>query len=326
MTGIVLMGGASFVGLAGLVDRLLGSGLEAWEAAGGPAPEVRLRRHAWRAAIGLGMAGAGSLALLWRVFAFGAECPEFPAALVACHAHGPADGPGAATGGLGLVALGGLALGCFALFRPLPAAPRGRRREDLSAGLAALGAAVPVEEIEAAAPVFLGESLPRPRVVVSSGALARLAPDELSAALAHEAEHFRAGDHGVRLLARAHGRLMAVAGTRGLFEAVVEAQEERADAAAAARSPGAGEALARALLRIASSGGDPLDGAGRTAAGLGGGDGVERRVLRLLGRRLPPRPRPSFPWGPVGALGGIVALVASRAGACLLHCIMVGLP
>jgi Zn-dependent protease with chaperone function len=115
----------------------------------------------------------------------------------------------------------------------------------------------------------------RPRIYVSTGAVALLAPDELEAVLQHEQKHLEARDPLRLVCARVFGRgLFFVPALRPLADRYVELAELRADAAAVAAAGGDRRALASALLAF-ESGSPP--GSGGLAA---------ERVDALLGERI----------------------------------------
>jgi beta-lactamase regulating signal transducer with metallopeptidase domain len=117
------------------------------------------------------------------------------------------------------------------------------------------------------------------RIVVTTGALALLSPDELAAVLAHERAHAAGRHHvlrdGARLLAQAFPRVPLFALAR---QQIAHLVEMRADQVAATRH--APFDLARALVAMAT-GRAPTDALAAT-----GGDALER-VQRML---HPPAP------------------------------------
>lgn len=124
-------------------------------------------------------------------------------------------------------------------------------------------------------------ALRTPRVVVSQGALDRLAPDEVDAVLAHEWAHLRARHDLVleafSVLHRAFPRWVSSASALREVRLLVEVLADRT----AARGTGA-QALGRALVGLA---GAPSPTAGLAASGSAG-ELVDR--IDLL--RAPPRP------------------------------------
>jgi hypothetical protein len=160
-------------------------------------------------------------------------------------------------------------------------------RESSRLGATVVDCAVPV------AYVLPGRRGRAGRVVVSSGAVAALAPAELAAVLAHERAH-AGGRHqlladGVRLLAAAFPAVQVVAQARRQVDRLVEL---RADDVAASRHARAD--LARALVAMAEAGQGRTAGTAAVPAGAvaaTGGDALER--LRRLLDPPPALPLPS---------------------------------
>ncbi len=116
-----------------------------------------------------------------------------------------------------------------------------------------MGIATPtVALLDLAAPVLLCAGVVRPRIVMSTGALARLDADELRAALAHELVHISRRDPlmGWTLMAlrvlQAFNPIAQIGGRLAVLEL-----ERRADAAVAAS--GRQEALARSLIKLSDA-------------------------------------------------------------------------
>ncbi len=138
---------------------------------------------------------------------------------------------------------------------------------------------------------------PAPRVVLSSGALAMLDPDELSAVLAHEHAHL-AERHDLVVLPFAAwtAALPRLSGVRRARADVGTRVEMLADDRACTRCDRA--ALATALARV-GGGTAPV---GALAAGAGP---TLERVRRLLD---PPRPAPAIRAAAYAAAAGLVVL------------------
>ena len=114
-------------------------------------------------------------------------------------------------------------------------------------------------------PVAFCAGFRRPGVFVTSGALARLAPDELEAVVEHEAHHVRRRDPLRLLVAQTLADAFAIPSLRDLPARQLATADLAADAAAVAAT-GTSRPLAAAMLRLP----DPLP----------------ERVDQLLGRPL----------------------------------------
>jgi Zn-dependent protease with chaperone function len=143
------------------------------------------------------------------------------------------------------------------------------------------------------------------RIVVSTGALAMLGPEQLRAVLAHERAHLRARHHAALALAsglaRAFPRVPLLAQARAQLAVLAEMAAD--DAAARRHDPGD---LAAALVVL---------GRARARAGAltAGGPAAIARVQRLLA----PPPRPGRPARAAGFAAGAAALMLAAAVACL---------
>jgi beta-lactamase regulating signal transducer with metallopeptidase domain len=124
--------------------------------------------------------------------------------------------------------------------------------------------------------VFAAVGLLRPRIVVSTGAPARLDDDELAAGLAHEEGHVRRRHHHVLLYAEACRALSAwLPGTRrAVAELRFHLERDADDWALRSHDP---LALASAICKAAS----PAEGTSPLAASLSG-SAVLRRVDLLM--------------------------------------------
>lgn len=152
----------------------------------------------------------------------------------------------------------------------------------------ALGCSARLDVIAAREAFAVTYGLVRPRILISTGLAAALAPAEIGAVLAHEHEHLRHRDP-LRLLA---ARLFAawtcyLPAARWLADSLELRRELTADLAAA-RHAGRG-VLAGALLKVASTPAYPaLTAAGATGQRPGS---LEARVTQLeAGRPLRQRP------------------------------------
>jgi Zn-dependent protease with chaperone function len=154
---------------------------------------------------------------------------------------------------------------------------------------AGLGCAARLDMVDAVEAFAVTYGLIRPRILVSTGLAAALAPAEIAAVLAHEREHLRHHDP-LRLLA---ARLLAAWGcylpaAGWLADRSALRRELAADRAAALRA-GRG-VLAGALLKLASTPACPAVAAAGQASD--GPRSLEARVTQLeVGR--PPRQRPA---------------------------------
>lgn len=155
----------------------------------------------------------------------------------------------------------------------------------------ALGCADRLDVIETSEPFAVTYGLIRPRILVSTGLAAALAPAEIGAILAHEREHLRNRDP-LRLLAV---RLFAawscyLPASRWLADSVALRRELTADLAASRRA--GRSVLAGALLKIASAPTCPAVAAAGAAGQRPGS--LEARVTQLeAGRPLRQRPAAS---------------------------------
>jgi Zn-dependent protease with chaperone function len=98
-------------------------------------------------------------------------------------------------------------------------------------------------------PLAFCSGLRRPRVYVTSGALARLAPDELRAVVEHEAHHARRRDPLRLLVAQTLADAFAIRALRDLPDRQHTTADLAADAAAVAAA-GTARPLAAAMLRL----------------------------------------------------------------------------
>jgi Zn-dependent protease with chaperone function len=158
--------------------------------------------------------------------------------------------------------------------------------------------AVPVElpglelqafSIRAGFPVVSVVGLFRPRLFISERVLAECPPEELSAMVRHERAHVDSRDNLKRLMFRLFaGPLSWCSAGREIERRWDEALEELADERGASASSAL--ALARALVRVARMTNSSL--APMPLSLLSRGDGIERRVRRLLEGRPRENSRP----------------------------------
>lgn len=136
------------------------------------------------------------------------------------------------------------------------------------------------------APAFTAGWL-RPRIYVAEALPEHLSSAELAAVLTHEAAHLARRDPLRLSILRFLGCLLFwVPAVQRLAADVADEGEVRADDAAAERH---GLALASALVRLATW--EPQPAAVPGVGFTGGGDLLERRILRLTGEEVPPRTR-----------------------------------
>lgn len=153
---------------------------------------------------------------------------------------------------------------------------------------AALGCSARLDVVAAREPFAVTYGLVRPRILISTGLAAALAPAEIGAVLAHEHEHLRQRDPSRLLAARLFAAWTCyLPAARWLADSLELRRELTADLAAARRA-GRG-VLAGALLKVASTPTYPA----LTAAGAAGQrpGSLEARVTQLeAGRPLRQRP------------------------------------
>lgn len=269
--------------VAALLPRLLAA-----TSIGRRAP--RLALLAWQCAAGaavLALALAGASAMLH----WGAVHDLLGAAWQVClnalrGAHGPAS---QAVSVAGLAVLAAVIVRLVLAWRRVVARAKRQRREHrgmlrLAAGISRDEQVVVMTHPEPAAYLVPG----RPsKVVLTTGALWRLAPDELAAVLAHEQAHAAGRHHwllgAARMLCRAFPLVPLFVHTARQTARLVEVC---ADEAATRRHPRL--VLARALVTMAA----PAEGPAADLPRYTGGETAER-LHRLL---YPPRPLPAPVW------------------------------
>lgn len=145
---------------------------------------------------------------------------------------------------------------------------------------------LPAYRVEHRFPLIAVVGALRPRLFIASQVFDSLTPDELSAALDHEAGHVRANDNLKRGLMRAsRDVLLLVPFGRSIDRAWAEASEVAADEYAAHRNSRVGVDLASAMVKIARMipvGARPAMAAGVFLTGEEGPQVFEDRVRRLL--------------------------------------------
>jgi len=175
----------------------------------------------------------------------------------------------------------------------------------LSIGAARAGA-LRVECVTAEAPIAFCHGGLTPSILVSTGLVSELSPDELLAVLAHEEHHVRRGDPLRRAMQQALAEVLfwlpVVDWWADRRQEISELAADRAAIGRAGRSP-----LAGALWKVGSY----LETHG-TAAFAGA---AKLRVAQLLGDDLPYQRIPMSLW--VGSAAGV--LIALNSAWCVAH-------
>jgi len=149
--------------------------------------------------------------------------------------------------------------------------------------LAIAGAPVPTFRLASEFPLVAIVGLFRPCLFVSDRVLAACTPGEIEAIVAHESGHLAARDNLRRMVMRCCPDPLALSGTgAGIDRDWCEAAEEAADDCASRAEAARAVDLAGALVKVSR-----MLPSGAVATGPASafyrGDGVERRVRRLLG-------------------------------------------
>ena len=169
------------------------------------------------------------------------------------------------------------------------------------------GSAIPAFAIETAPPVMALVGVLRPRLLIAQPVIDALTGEELRAASAHEAGHWRALDNLKRLAMRAAPDLLsATAAARALERRWVAAAERVADRAAG-ESGSERCALASALVKVARLTPPAASIADPISALLDGGD-ITARVQRLLEDAPPAKTRRAARWLAVPAATAALVL------------------
>ncbi len=256
-------------------------------------------------AVGVAGAAVTGLALFVALAAVTADTPSSHALLAACRSFVL---PRLSFGSVAALALGSIAFAVLVLAaRSARCQVQARRR--FFAGLHVLG-----DWPGGGATLFVGEcpqafcaGLWRPRIYVSTGAVARLARDELAAVLAHEAHHARYRDPLRIFCARVlSDSLFFLPVLRRLFDRYAALAELAADAAAVDAQRGDTRPLAAALLAFGECGDSSVVGI------------APERVDNLLGER----PRWDLPLvllACAGVVVGALVVVAVRTEQATAH-------
>ena len=299
-----MTGGAILVGYAAVAGYAAAAGLGA-PAVLGRRWSRRSPRVAMSLWLTLALSWVAAVALAGLVLA----APTWPASQDrAGIGQGPLPGgTTAAAAGL-LLAVAVIAWACWHVARGLGRLRLQHRRHAaflLATGRAdhALGAVIVDDDMPAAYCLPYG----RPRVVVSSAAVAVLRSSQLQAVLAHERAHLRGRHHLVVAVATGLARAFPAVPLLGRVGAEVAVLAEMAADDAAAREHHRGD-LAAALVVLGTA-------SVRAAALTAGGPAAVARVHRLLAPARPPRRS--------ARIGGLAAGSAALAAAAVIACLPV---
>jgi Zn-dependent protease with chaperone function len=234
---------------------------------------------------------------------------------------------------LGLLALGGLALGVSAVVRLAAELARTgrvvRAWRQTARRVALPGCPIAAFSVSTVFPVVAVAGVLRPRLFVSAALLRRLTEAELSVVVRHEMGHLRSRDNLKRLLLCASVDIMSwTRWSRQLDERWHEAAEDAADDHAARATASARLDLADALLKVARLSGSL--GLSCPASALFRGERVARRVRRLLANPVSARPGtagpPRLAVPAAGVAGGFVLAIADPSVHALLEKLVRALP
>lgn len=216
-------------------------------------------------------------------------------ALVAFFLHEPADAServGIALSVAAAVGLGFAASTAVRVVALLVASARLANRWTRDGVIGTVGGS-PAWVVEAAFPVVAVVGLRRPRLIVARSVVERCSPQEMAAIVAHERGHLAAADNLKRLVVWGLCDALALSPrSRQMAAAWQEAAEQSADDHAMAQGTDALD-LVSALVAVARLA-PPGAVAALPASAFYRGDGIERRVRRLLdtnpaARALPAR-------------------------------------
>ncbi len=145
------------------------------------------------------------------------------------------------------------------------------------------GISVPAFAVEADFPIVAVVGWRRPRLLIAQSVLRSCSPAELTAVLAHEQGHVDRRDNLRRLMLSVAPDILAwLPASDRLLAAWREAAEDAADDDAARSGDDGRARLASALVKVARLATGRRSSAPMPASALYGGDGLERRVRRLL--------------------------------------------
>jgi hypothetical protein len=167
------------------------------------------------------------------------------------------------------------------------------------------GISVPAFAVEADFPIVAVVGWRRPRLLIARSVLASCSPDELTAVLAHEQGHI--------------DRLAWLPVSERMLAAWREAAEDAADDDAARTGTDGRVRLASALVKVARLAPGRRASGLMPASALYSGDGLDRRVRRLLDPPLSGSERRAAPWRArvwrsALVLGGLAAAALALEG------------
>jgi Zn-dependent protease with chaperone function len=189
---------------------------------------------------------------------------------------------------------------------------------------------IPAYQFEHRFPLIAVIGALSPRLFIARQIFQTLTPDELSAALEHEAGHIQAYDNLKRGVMRAcRDVLLIIPCGRALDSAWFEASEAAADEYAARRGHKIGLDLASAMVKIARQipfGAKPTMTAGAFLVGGEGNQGFRARVSRLVQIANDPQHLASRPtllsrvpkWIPVGLVLLFIGITATQPSVLML--------
>jgi beta-lactamase regulating signal transducer with metallopeptidase domain len=268
----------------------------------------------------VGVAGLGGVIAAPFLVGAGMTAPEV-AMLCFCRIAPTDWGAYGLSGVLLAVLLVSLAGGLFGLWRQvrrtrqtvayllLFARPLDR---SLRRRLASMGLAERVDLVDLDTPIAFCYGLLRPRILLSSGFVAALTPDQLRALLWHEYYHLIHRDPLKVALGRAGATAFAyLPAVRACYDQYLVEKEVEADAYVCVRQ-GSDGPLVGALTALLDWGGDAAP-ALESGAIAGAGEVLETRIGRLLGLADPP----ALPWEATAASGLILLAVLVLEAALL---------
>jgi Zn-dependent protease with chaperone function len=159
------------------------------------------------------------------------------------------------------------------------------------------GISVPAFAVDADFPIVAVVGWRRPRLLIATSVLASCSPDELIAVLAHEQGHIDRRDNLRRLMLSVAPDILAwLPASERMLSAWREAAEDAADDDAARAGADGRVRLASALVKVARLAPGRRASGLMPASALYNGDGLDRRVRRLLDPRASETERRASPW------------------------------